>query len=652
MSATTTPVGITFFRGEDPLRASKLNEAFSERVWRKGDTMLGALYLWRDPQVYNEAATKQYVDGIVNTIANASVVRTFNGRQGFVQLTSGDVTTALTYTPYNATNPAGYITAAQAAGLAPVQSVAGRTGTIVLTHVDITDWVATLAPYALASSVPLPSSTLPLMDSVAAIGTGTTYARADHVHATDTTRAPITSPTFLGVPAGPTATAGTNTTQLATTAFVTTATSGSVAGVASFNTRTGAVVLTSADVTTALTFTPYNATNPAGYITSAGVPVASSTLPIMDGTATIGAGTTWARADHIHPTDTSRAAVGAIPVASSTLPIIDGTATIGVGTTWARADHIHPTDTSRVAKAGDTMTGLLTLNVTGDDPLRISVPTGNYARTIYIRPGRTWSVGQITPSGAFSISDETAAASRFYVDTAGTGTFPGTLNIGSVVATTGNITTLNGNGANFTSTVGASTYVAANGTVQINTGSATNPGVFMAEPAGGNRMILFFGNATGQSTMLDVYSNSSLALDPSANFTFTGLGAYKGGGGAWLATSDARIKDVLGEYTSGLAALLALKPVRYVYKGNDNNGDTPSMHAHVAEAKTEFIGLVAQEAEGYMPELVKSGPGFVNGLAVDDMRRLDSSPLVYALINAVRELTGRIMALEQPSVSR
>lgn len=38
-------------------------------------------------------------------------------------------------------------------------------------------------------------------------------------------------------------------------------------GVTSFNTRTGAITLTSSDVTTALTYTPYNATNPAGYIT-------------------------------------------------------------------------------------------------------------------------------------------------------------------------------------------------------------------------------------------------------------------------------------------------------------------------------------------------------------------------------------------------
>ena len=57
-----------------------------------------------------------------------------------------------TYTPYNVTNPAGYVTASGAATAAPVQSVATRTGAVVLTHNDITDWAATLASYALLAS--------------------------------------------------------------------------------------------------------------------------------------------------------------------------------------------------------------------------------------------------------------------------------------------------------------------------------------------------------------------------------------------------------------------------------------------------------------------------------------------------------------------
>jgi hypothetical protein len=47
---------------------------------------------------------------------------------------------------------------------------------------------------------------------------------------------------------------------------ITAASSGSGGGVTSFNTRTGAVTLTSGDVTGALGFTPYNSTNPSSFI--------------------------------------------------------------------------------------------------------------------------------------------------------------------------------------------------------------------------------------------------------------------------------------------------------------------------------------------------------------------------------------------------
>jgi len=60
----------------------------------------------------------------------------------------------------------------------------------------------------------------PLMDGVAAAGTSKKWSPIDHVHPTDTSLAPLASPTFTGTPAAPTAAEDTNTTQLATTAFV------------------------------------------------------------------------------------------------------------------------------------------------------------------------------------------------------------------------------------------------------------------------------------------------------------------------------------------------------------------------------------------------------------------------------------------------
>ena len=52
-------------------------------------------------------------------------------------INAADVSSALGYTPYNATNPNGYVNAAGAANAAPVQSVNGSTGTVVLTAADV-----------------------------------------------------------------------------------------------------------------------------------------------------------------------------------------------------------------------------------------------------------------------------------------------------------------------------------------------------------------------------------------------------------------------------------------------------------------------------------------------------------------------------------
>jgi hypothetical protein len=87
------------------------------------------------------------------------------------------------------------------------------------------------------------------MDGTAAVGVASKYAREDHVHPTDTsrasvtyvnsqiatvaavtyvdaqdaTKAPLASPALTGAPTAPTPTAGDSSTKLATTAFVTTA---------------------------------------------------------------------------------------------------------------------------------------------------------------------------------------------------------------------------------------------------------------------------------------------------------------------------------------------------------------------------------------------------------------------------------------------
>ena len=72
-------------------------------------------------------------------------------------------------------------------------------------------------------AIPAATTTTPKMDGTAAVGTENKWAKGDHVHPSDTSKANLASPTFTGTPKAPTASKGTNTTQLATTAFVQTA---------------------------------------------------------------------------------------------------------------------------------------------------------------------------------------------------------------------------------------------------------------------------------------------------------------------------------------------------------------------------------------------------------------------------------------------
>jgi hypothetical protein len=66
----------------------------------------------------------------------------------------------------------------------------------------------------------LGSSASPLMNGAAAAGTATTFSRGDHVHPTDTSRAPLASPVFTGDPQAPTPANTDSDTSVATTAYV------------------------------------------------------------------------------------------------------------------------------------------------------------------------------------------------------------------------------------------------------------------------------------------------------------------------------------------------------------------------------------------------------------------------------------------------
>ena len=223
------------------------------------------------------------------------------------------------------------------------------------------------------------TSSDPLMDGTASVGTDDgVYARGDHVHPTDTSRAPLESPEFSGVPKAPTAASGTNTTQIATTAFVQGEITAAATPIVDDLTHTDTNKALSANMGKKLNDekAPNVHSNADGtkYGKSTaslfGHAKASSATPNMDGTASAGTDNgEFARGDHTHPTDTSRApkshtdANGATygqasasvfghVKASSANPVMDGTAAAGTDNgLYARGDHVHPTDTTRAPKS-------------------------------------------------------------------------------------------------------------------------------------------------------------------------------------------------------------------------------------------------------------------------------------------------------------
>lgn len=397
-----------------------------------------------------------------------------------------------------------------------------------------------------------PSNANPLMDGIAAPGTSALYSRGDHVHPNDVSRAPLASPVFTGVPAAPTATAGTSTTQLATTAFVMSAVVASTTGVASFNTRTGAVTLQATDVTavggallvspaftgspTAPTAAPGdNSTNIAttAFVTGAigaipAPPAPSNANPLMDGTAAPGTAVTWSRADHVHPHDTS------IPVGSNTAPAMDSVAAAGSGTTWSRGDHVHPSDTSRAPVASPTFTGTVTI------PAGANI--AGYATTASLPPASTTAP---LMDGTASAGAATAWSRGDHVHPTDTTLLPltgGTLS-GPLTLSSGNLTVSAGTGSFqgvSTTTLTASGAITGNSLHTTGGGISTTAGATIGTTLSVGTNLTVGGTiyTTAQitgGTIASSGSNSAVeAYDTNGNGQFFGITRVNNNGHLWL----------------------------------------------------------------------------------------------------------------------
>lgn len=261
----------------------------------------------------------------------------------------------------------------------------------------------------------------------------------------------------------------------------------------------------------------------------------------------------------------------------------------------------------------------------------------------FTNPGNTFTKIGLNSANKFAVGGGLWGTDRMTIDVDGNLTAAGDVNAAARLISNGHIIT--------------------NGTVFASTGVYSGSGQQLALlDNSGERRVQFTDNGwrlawnTTNAYLVYVSPTTSipLSLSPGGDLSITGTG-YRPGGGPWIDSSDARIKQLAGNYSTGLAEVVRLQPIRYSFKGNDTP-TAPSAgkavpypnsgHYHAAVESKEFIGLIAQAAEQSMPELVTQASGYIDGAAVNDLRILDTTALTYALVNCVKELLARIEALE------
>jgi hypothetical protein len=107
--------------------------------------------------------------------------------------------------------------------------------------------------------------------------------------------------------------------------------------------------------------------------------------------------------------------------------------------------------------------------------------------------------------------------------------------------------------------------------------------------------------------------------------------------------SDERLKDVKREFSQGIEVLLGIRPI--VYKWNERSG---------LETEHEYVGFSAQnvlanfpEGTGYKKHYEKDNKGNDTDVEIETLLSLQDRAIMAALVNAVKELHGRITALEE-----
>jgi hypothetical protein len=106
--------------------------------------------------------------------------------------------------------------------------------------------------------------------------------------------------------------------------------------------------------------------------------------------------------------------------------------------------------------------------------------------------------------------------------------------------------------------------------------------------------------------------------------------ASKPGGGSWSVFSDERLKNISGNFTSGLKAVMQLQPIRFQYKPNNSLG---------LKSEAENVGFGAQSLQKVIPEAVtKNSNGYL---------MVNNDPIIWTMLNAIKEQQNEIAQLKE-----
>jgi len=105
--------------------------------------------------------------------------------------------------------------------------------------------------------------------------------------------------------------------------------------------------------------------------------------------------------------------------------------------------------------------------------------------------------------------------------------------------------------------------------------------------------------------------------------------ASKPTGGSWLVFSDERLKNIKGNFNSGLKALMQLRPIRYEFKQDNSLG---------LKSSGEQVGFGAQALQQIIPEAVTRNE---NGYL-----QVNNDPILWTMLNAIKEQQKEIAELK------